>query len=87
MWLKIAIVVVFFALLASLASGLVFLVKDQGQGKRTLYSLGLRVSLAVILLVLISYGVLTGQLRSKAPWSATNKQQLQQQAPQQQETP
>ena len=69
MWLKVAIVVVFLALLVSLASGLVFLLKDQGSTKRTLYSLGARVSLAIILLGLISYGVLTGQLRSKAPWA------------------
>jgi hypothetical protein len=74
MWLKPAILIVFFALLASLASGLFFLVKDQGRSKRTLYSLGVRVTLAIILLALISYGVLSGQLRSKAPWSQHNLQ-------------
>jgi hypothetical protein len=77
MWLKVAIVVVFLALLVSLASGLVFLLKDQGSTKRTLYSLGARVSLAIILLGLISYGVLTGQLRSKAPWATSNQAQQQ----------
>lgn len=83
MWLKPAIVVVFLALLVSLFSGLFFLVKDQGKTKRTLYSLGVRVSLAIILLGLISYGVLTGQLRSKAPWSAANQplQEKQQEQP------
>jgi hypothetical protein len=74
MGLKAAIVIVFLALLVSLASGLVFLVKDQGKTKRTLYSLGVRVSLAILLLGLIGYGVLSGQLRSKAPWSAANQQ-------------
>lgn len=74
MWLKPAILIVFFALLASLASGLFFLVKDQGKTKRTLYSLGVRVTLAIILLALISYGILSGQLRSKAPWSQNNLQ-------------
>ncbi len=77
MWLKVAIVVVFVALLLSLASGLVFLLKDQGSTKRTMYSLGVRVSLAILLLGLISYGVLTGQLRSKAPWATSNQQQQQ----------
>lgn len=74
MWLKTAILIVFFALLASLASGLFFLVKDQGRSKRTLYSLGVRVTLAIILLALISYGMLSGQLKSKAPWSQNNLQ-------------
>ena len=74
MWLKPAILIVFFALLASLASGLFFLVKDQGKTKRTLYSLGVRVTLAIILLALVSYGMLSGQLRSKAPWSQSNLQ-------------
>jgi undecaprenyl pyrophosphate phosphatase UppP len=72
MWLKPAIVIVFLALLVSLASGLVFLMKDQGSTKRTLYSLGVRVTLAAVLLGLIAYGVVSGQLRSKAPWSDVN---------------
>lgn len=74
MWLKTAILVVFLALVASLASGLFFLVKDQGKTRRTLYSLGVRVCLAVILLALVGYGIVTGQLRSKAPWSESNRQ-------------
>ncbi len=74
MWLKIAILVVFLGLVASLASGLIFLVKDQGKGKRTLYSLGVRVVLAVLLLSLVAYGMVSGQLRSKAPWSEANRQ-------------
>lgn len=69
MWLKTAIVIVFVALLLSLGSGLVFLFKDRGEGKRTMYALGIRVTLAVTLLTLIAYGVLSGQLQSQAPWS------------------
>lgn len=74
MWLKFAIVAVFLALLISLASGLFFLVKDQGKTKRTLYSLGVRVVLAATLMCLIGYGLMTGQLKSKAPWSAAYQQ-------------
>jgi hypothetical protein len=69
MWLKTAIIIVFVALLLSLGSGLVFLFKDRGEGKRTMYALGIRVTLAVTLLTLIAYGVLSGQLQSQAPWS------------------
>lgn len=81
MWLKPAIVIVFLALLLSLGSGLVFLFKDKGEGKRTLWALGIRVSLAAILLALITYGVLSGQLQSNAPWSRHLDPLLQQQNP------
>jgi len=79
MWLKTAIVIVFVALLLSLASGLAFLFKDRGEGKRTLYALGIRITLAATLMALISYGVLTGKLQSQAPWSKELDPLLQQQ--------
>jgi len=81
MWLKPAIVIVFLALLLSLGSGLVFLFKDKGEGKRTMRALGVRVSLAGLLLALITYGVLSGQLQSRAPWSKQLDPLLQQQNP------
>lgn len=81
MWLKTAIIIVFVALLLSLGSGLVFLFKDKGEGKRTMYALGIRVTLAATLLVLITYGVLSGQLHSQAPWSKHLDPMLQQQDP------
>lgn len=70
MWLKTAILLVFAALLASLASGLFFLLKDQGSTRRTLHSLGVRITLAGIMMALIGYGLVTGKLRSQAPWTA-----------------
>jgi hypothetical protein len=71
MWLKAVIVILFLAVLASLSSGLVFLLKDSGsESKRTLYALGIRVTLAALLLVCIFYGLQTGQLGSSAPWDA-----------------
>jgi hypothetical protein len=70
MWIKPAIVILLLMLLASLASGFFFLMKDQGRTKRTLHSLGIRVSLAAALLAVVAYGFYTGQLRSKAPWDA-----------------
>jgi len=70
MWIKPVIVILLLMLLASLFSGFVFLMKDQGHTRRTLHSLGLRVSLAAALLAVVAYGFYTGQLRSRAPWDA-----------------
>lgn len=70
MWLKTIIVLLFIAVLASLSSGLVFLLKDVGQShsKRTLYALGIRVALAAALLSAIAWGFYSGELSSTAPW-------------------
>ena len=46
----------------SLASSLFFLFKDRGQGKRTVYGLGIRVTLAILLIILVAYGLSTGEL-------------------------
>ena len=70
MWLKTAILLTFAALLASLASGLFFLMKDQGSTRRTLHSLGVRITLAGIMMGLVGYGLAAGKLRSQAPWTA-----------------
>ena len=58
------------ALVASLASGLVFLMSDQGstEKKRLFTSLGVRLALGVCLLAVILYGVITGQLGHQNPW-------------------
>ena len=70
MWIKPAIVMLLILLLISLGSGFAFLMKDQGRSRRTLHSLGIRVSLAAALLAVVAWGFHTGQLRSKAPWDA-----------------
>lgn len=70
MWLKVVIVLLFIALLVSLFSGYVFLLKDKGTTKRTWNSLGVRLILAVLMMGFLIYGVYTGQLGSKAPWDA-----------------
>jgi len=66
--LKIIIVLLLIAIVISLGSGAVFFFKDQGESKRTLYALGVRVTLAVLLMACIVYGVLSGQLGLNAPW-------------------
>ena len=70
MWIKVIIVLLLIALIASLFSGLVFLVKDQGRSRRTLHSLGIRVTLAIALVATIAYGFYSGQLKVGAPWDA-----------------
>ena len=70
--LKVIIVVLLIGVLISLFSGLVFLFKDTDteDSKRTWYALGVRVTLATALLLTISYGFYTGELRmgANAPW-------------------
>ena len=56
--------------MVSLGSGLYFLIVDQGKrdSKRTVYSLGFRVTLAVILVILVTIGLITGELGNSVPW-------------------
>jgi hypothetical protein len=70
--LKTIIVVLLIGVLVSLFSGLAFLFKDSDRqdSKRTLYALGIRITLAGALMIAVLYGLMTGQLRmgSNAPW-------------------
>ena len=68
--LKTLIVLLMIALVASLASSLVFLMSDQGNPdkKRLFTSLGVRLGLGACLLLVIVYGVITGELGHQNPW-------------------
>ncbi|MBD3648454.1 MAG: DUF2909 domain-containing protein [Pseudomonadales bacterium] len=69
MWLKIIIVVLFIANLVALSSAFYTLLVDQGKGgKRTAKLLGVRVSLAALLLVFVAYGIWSGDLGISSPW-------------------
>jgi len=72
--LKVVIVLLLLGVVVSLFSGLVFLFKDSDKrdSKRTLYALGIRISLAAALLGTVLYGFYTGELRigTNAPWHA-----------------
>lgn len=60
--LKLLIAITFIAMLVSLAAGAGFLLKDASTSKRTLTSLKLRISLAVLLMLLLVYGFSQGIL-------------------------
>ena len=66
--LKAAIALMLIATVVSLFSGLVFLVKDEGNSNRLVTALTVRVVLAVVTVTLIAWGFFSGQLVSHAPW-------------------
>jgi hypothetical protein len=72
MILKTIIIILLIGVVASLMSGLFFLFKDSEDPKsrRLLHALGVRVTLAALLLSTVFYGFYTGQLRmgTNAPW-------------------
>ncbi|NNC55349.1 MAG: DUF2909 domain-containing protein [Pseudomonadales bacterium] len=70
MLIKAIILILLLGLIISLASGLVFLFKDLGTTRRTMHSLGVRITLAVALMATITYGFWSGQLGIGAPWDA-----------------
>ena len=73
MWIKVVIVLLFIALLVSLFSGYVFLLKDKGSTRRTWNSLSVRLVLAVLLMGFLFYGIYTGRLAPQAPWDAATR--------------
>jgi hypothetical protein len=46
----------------------VFFYQDKGRSKRVLYALGVRVTLAVVLMLCVTIGLATGALTIQAPW-------------------
>lgn len=69
MLLKAVIVVLFIGNVVALGTALVTLMKDQGEdGKRTAKWLTIRVSLAALLILTVTYGIWSGQLGISSPW-------------------
>ena len=70
MALKIIILVLLACVIASLFSSFVFLFKDVNvpDSRRALYALGIRVAFAAALMLVIFYGLYSGQLGLNAPW-------------------
>ncbi len=70
MWLKVTIIVLFVAMLLSLSSAFRFLMKDQNKDRRrTQTLLGIRVAIAVSIIGLIIYGLVTGTLSYTDPFA------------------
>ena len=63
MLIKILIIAALAAIILSLASGMVFLVKDKGQSERTAKALTVRISLSVLLFGLLMLGIFTGHIK------------------------
>ena len=63
MLIKSLIVLVLIAILISLFSGMVFLVKDNGQSKRTVTALTVRIVLSVALFILLIVAFATGLIQ------------------------
>ncbi len=66
--LKFIIAVLALAMLVSLFSSAFFLLKDKGNTVRAIYSLRVRVTIAMLLLLTVGYGLFTGQLGLNSPW-------------------
>lgn len=60
--LKVLIVILMFAVVVSLFSGLFFLLKDEGKTQRVLNSLIVRVSLSALLIAIILIALWHGDL-------------------------
>ena len=68
--LKVIIILLLIGVIVSLFGGLAFMFKDAQipDSKRTLYALGIRITLATALVSLVFFGLYTGQLEFNAPW-------------------
>ena len=60
---KIIIVLLLLAVLVSLASGMFFLVQDEGESDRTVKSLTVRITLSIALFLMLIVGYFTGMIR------------------------
>lgn len=60
---KILIVLVLLAILGSLASGLIYLIKDNGSTERTVKALTVRIGLSVFLFLMLMLGIFTGVIK------------------------
>jgi DUF2909 family protein len=63
--MKILVILFLVFIVGSLFSALYFLVRDKGQGTRTVKALTVRVTLSVILFALLMLGIYTGLITDK----------------------
>lgn len=58
--MRLVVIVFLILIVTSLGSALVFLLRDQGKGRRTARALAIRVGLSITLFVLLMAGFATG---------------------------
>lgn len=63
--MKIVVILFLVFILGSLFSALYFLVRDKGQGERTVKALTVRITLSVVLFVLLMLGYYSGIISGK----------------------
>ena len=63
--MRIVVILFLVLIVASLGSALLFLLKDKGNGERTVKALALRVGLSVTLFLMLMVGYATGLLQGK----------------------
>ena len=63
--MKIVVILFLVFILGSLFSALYFLVRDKGQGERTVKALTVRITLSVVLFVLLMLGYYFGVIEGK----------------------
>ena len=59
-FMKIIVVIILLVILGSMASALVFLIKDGGKTRRTVQALTMRISLSVALFLFLLFGYYMG---------------------------
>ncbi|HED17965.1 MAG TPA: twin transmembrane helix small protein [Gammaproteobacteria bacterium] len=72
MLIKTLIVVALIAIVVSLASGMLFLIRDNGKTERTAKALTVRIGLSVVLFGLLMLGVFTGQIKPHGIYPASH---------------
>ena len=68
MWLKVVILILFIAVIASLGTGFYFLLTGDSRSPNLLRSLKVRISLTVLIMLVIVIAWLHGDVQSQAPW-------------------
>jgi hypothetical protein len=63
--MKIVVILFLVFILGSLFSALYFLVRDKGQGERTVKALTVRITLSIVLFVLLMLGYYSGIITGK----------------------
>jgi len=79
MLIKLITITVLVLIVASLLSGMIFMVRDKGQTTRTARALTVRIALSVALFGLLMLAVATGHLKPHGIYPANHP--VQQQAP------